>query len=59
MDTYMRAGNEVYDGSLSFYNNIKGSVRANIPGSEEAYADLRVRFPGRPSKAGEEKEMAK
>lgn len=55
----MRAGNEVYDGSLSFYNNIKGSVRANIPGSEEAYADLRVRFPGRPSKAGEEKEMAK
>jgi len=57
-DTYVLAGSELYDNSLIFYHSVKGGVRANIPGAEEAYEDLSVRFPGRPSKAGEEQEPA-
>ena len=57
-DTYTIAGSELYDGSLLFYHSVKGGIRANIPGAEEAYEDLSVRFPGRPSKAGEEQEPA-
>ena len=57
-DTYVLAGSELYDSSLIFYHSVKGGVRANIPGAEEAYEDLSVRFPGRPSKASEEEEPA-
>ncbi|MFW5916591.1 MAG: hypothetical protein ACOCTM_03870 [Bacteroidota bacterium] len=57
-DTYVLAGSELYDNSLIFYHSVKGGVKANIPGAEEAYEDLSVRFPGRPSKAGEEQEPA-
>lgn len=55
-DTYVLAGSELYDSSLIFYHSVKGGVRANIPGAEEAYEDLSVRFPGRPSKAATEEE---
>lgn len=57
-DTFILAGSELYDSSLIFYHSVKGGVRANIPGAEEAYTDLSVRFPGRPSRATEEQEPA-
>jgi hypothetical protein len=56
VDTYMVAGSEAYGGGLLFYNSVKGGLKANIPGAEEAYEDLRKRFPGRPSKKADEAE---
>ena len=45
-DTMLLSGSEAYVAALAFYNYIKGAARANVPGAEMIYNDLKKRFPG-------------
>lgn len=45
-DTMLLSGSEAYVVALAFYNYIKGAAKANVPGAEMIYNDLKKRFPG-------------
>ena len=47
-DTLTMAGSEAMGASYGFYGNLKGAVKAGVPGSKPIYEDLSSRFPGRP-----------
>lgn len=45
-DSLMFSGSEAYMAVLTFYHNLKGAAKSNVPGAELIYDDLKVRFPG-------------
>ncbi|MDX2303890.1 MAG: hypothetical protein NW226_13875 [Microscillaceae bacterium] len=46
-DTMTVAGSEAYIAALAFYQSVKVGAKLNVPGAQEVYDDLSVRFPGR------------
>lgn len=48
-DLSMLAGSEAYDAALIFYHSLKGAGRAEVPGMQTIYDDLKRQFP-RPSR---------
>lgn len=45
-DTRMLAGSELFLADLSFYASVKQAARRNVPGADQALAELKARFPG-------------
>jgi hypothetical protein len=45
-DTAILAGSEAYSASLAFYGLLKNASKMNVPGTANAYQDLKERFPG-------------
>jgi hypothetical protein len=43
-DSVMLSGSEGLLGILSFYNNLKGAAKSNVPGADVIYNDLKARF---------------
>ncbi|MDO9547767.1 MAG: hypothetical protein Q7J65_02240 [Candidatus Marinimicrobia bacterium] len=43
-DTILLSGSEAYNPALHYYNSVKMSARANVPGAKEIYEDLKQRF---------------
>jgi len=43
-DTILLSGSEAYKGALQYYNSVKFSAKANVPGAKEIYEDLKQRF---------------
>ena len=52
-DTAMLAGGEAMESSVGVYSAIKLAAHNNVPGAQEAYNDMRERFPGAPRKKAE------
>lgn len=46
-DTSFIAGSEAYDAALIFYASVKGASRAEVPGAQAVYDDLKRQFPNR------------
>lgn len=46
-DTDMQLSHEIFLPDLAFYNNVHLSAHNHVPGAQEIYDDLSVRFPGR------------
>jgi len=49
-DTMRLIGADIWNASLSVYNNVKYLSRQNVPGTTSIYDDLKQQFPGRPPK---------
>lgn len=49
--TMMQTGGEAYLDALSIYRNIQSAAKANAPGAQAAYEDLKVRFAKQPKPA--------
>lgn len=49
-DTIMQAGSEAYKEALTFYGYYQSAAEAGVEGAQEAYGDMKERFPGRRSK---------
>jgi len=43
-DTILLSGSEAYKAALHYYNSVKISAKANVPGAKEIYEDLKQRF---------------
>lgn len=43
-DSILLSGSEALVAALAFYNYIQGAARANVPGADSIYKDLRVQF---------------
>ena len=43
-DTILLSGSEAYKAALHYYNSVKMSAKANVPGAKEIYEDLKQRF---------------
>lgn len=51
-DTISLAYTDIYTGDLAFHANVKQAAKRGVPGTDTIYADLKERFPGRPSSNG-------
>lgn len=47
-DAFLLLGSDVYIGTIIFYRAMKSAADANVPGTTEAYNDLKQQFPGNP-----------
>jgi hypothetical protein len=53
-DTQMLAGSESYHAALIFYNSVKEAAVRNVAGAKDVYNALRVRFPGKKRRSGDD-----
>jgi hypothetical protein len=51
-DTISLAYTDIYTADLAFHANVKQAAKRGVPGTDTIYADLKERFPGRPSSHG-------
>lgn len=49
-DTLKLVGSDLYSASIAYYRNIKLLAAQNVPGAKPIFDDLKVQFPGTPSK---------
>lgn len=45
-DTLTILGSEILMADLAYYQNVREAARRGVPGAQQIYEDLRVRFPG-------------
>jgi hypothetical protein len=51
-DTALAAGSEAYQAALVFYNSVKVAAAHNVVGAQDAYDELKKRFPNGRGKHG-------